>query len=65
MTVGSQVKSCYASVKNAEASLKVLANKAQDQETKTAFLNAGNMVMEIKSDLEKQVIEISKEEPQY
>ncbi|MFC3039931.1 DUF1657 domain-containing protein [Virgibacillus xinjiangensis] len=65
MTVGSQVKSCYASIKSAEASLEMLANKAKDQETKNAFFHAGNILLDIKSDLKQQVIELSKEEPQY
>ncbi|WP_373895853.1 DUF1657 domain-containing protein [Virgibacillus natechei] len=65
MTVGSQVKSCYSSVKSIDASLNVLANKTQDQETKDTFNNVQQIINEIKTDLQQQVIHLEKEEPQY
>ncbi|GAB3064194.1 DUF1657 domain-containing protein [Virgibacillus ainsalahensis] len=65
MTVGSQVKSCYASIKSMEATLGILANKTQEKETKNAFDNAGQLIADIKNDMQKKVIELSKEEPQY
>lgn len=65
MTVGSQVKSCYSSLKNVEATLDVLANQAQKQESQQAFLTASQAITEIKKDLQQQVIQLTKEEPQY
>ncbi|WP_067730114.1 DUF1657 domain-containing protein [Oceanobacillus damuensis] len=65
MTVGAQVKGCYSSIKNIEASLGILANKTQDKESKQAFENVEQIIKQIKNDLQKQVIELSKEEPQY
>lgn len=65
MTVGSEVKSCYASIKNAEATLHMLANKTRDQQTKEIFEQAQQLIFEIKGDLQKQVMYLSREEPQY
>ncbi|RYG73992.1 DUF1657 domain-containing protein [Lentibacillus lipolyticus] len=65
MTVSSQVKGCYASLKNADATLETLAAKTQDQETEKAFREARNTVRTVKQDLEQQVIFLTREEPQY
>lgn len=65
MTVGSQVKSCFSSIKSSEASLKLLENKTQDPQAQVAFNYANQLIAEVKSDLQKQVIQLSKEEPQY
>lgn len=65
MTIGSQVKSCFSSLKSAEATLGLLANKTQDQETKRVYKEAKTIVDEVKNDLQKQVIYLTKEEPQY
>ncbi|MBP1968284.1 hypothetical protein J2Z83_000376 [Virgibacillus natechei] len=65
MTVGSQVKSCYASIKNVEATLNLLTNKAQDYQAKDSFDKAQQIITEVKDDMEKQVIQLTKEEPQY
>lgn len=65
MTVGSQVKSCFASLKSIEANLNTLGNKTQSVESKEAFDEVSELIAEIKDDLGKQVIQLSKEEPQY
>jgi len=65
MTVGTQVKGCYAQMKGIEATLKQLANKAQHTDSIQAFQSAEQLITEIKLDLQKQVIELTKEEPQY
>ncbi|AXI08922.1 hypothetical protein CUC15_08335 [Oceanobacillus zhaokaii] len=65
MTVGSQVKGCFASVKSIEASLQLFVNKTQDKETEESFLHVQQLVKEVKDDLQKQIIQLSKEEPQY
>lgn len=65
MTVGSQVKSCYASIKSIEATLGILKNKTQTKEAKQAFHDTEQLMAEIKEDLMMQVIKLGKEEPQY
>ncbi|WP_404452406.1 DUF1657 domain-containing protein [Virgibacillus necropolis] len=65
MTIGSQVKSCFSSLKSAEATLSLLANKTQDQQAKEVYINTKTIVDEVKNDLQKQVIYLTKEEPQY
>lgn len=65
MTVGSEVKSCFSSIKSAEATLNILASKAQDQQTKEIFAQVQQIIAEIKDDLQKQVLYLSREEPQY
>ncbi|KKE78998.1 DUF1657 domain-containing protein [Oceanobacillus caeni] len=65
MTVGSEVKGCYASVKNIEATLQILANKAQDVDSQQAFNEAQQIISEVKESLNQQVIHLTREEPQY
>ncbi|ASK63676.1 hypothetical protein CFK37_16675 [Virgibacillus phasianinus] len=65
MTIGSQVKSCFSSLKSAEATLSILASKAQDQNTKQVYEETKMIIDEVKKDLQKQVIYLTKEEPQY
>ncbi|HLS10311.1 DUF1657 domain-containing protein [Lentibacillus sp.] len=65
MTVSSQVKGCFASVKNIEATLDTLANKTKDEEAKKAFQDVQTIMNTIQFDLENQVLYLTKEEPQY
>lgn len=65
MTIGSQVKSCFSSLKSAEATLGLLANKTRDSQANQAYNEALSIVEEVKKDLQKQVIYLAKEEPQY
>lgn len=65
MTVGSQVKGCFSSIKSAEAMLDILANKTQDEEAIEAFNQAQTILSEVKEDMQKQIMFISREEPQY
>ncbi|WP_010649641.1 DUF1657 domain-containing protein [Oceanobacillus massiliensis] len=65
MTVGAQVKGCFSSLKSMEAGLQVLANKTQDAESRQNYSDVQKLIAEIKNDLQMQVIELSKEEPQY
>jgi len=65
MTVGSQVKSCLASINGAQATLQLLTNKADTKDAKEAFIQAEQMIAEIKADIQQQVRFISREEPQY
>ncbi|HLR41570.1 MAG TPA: DUF1657 domain-containing protein [Virgibacillus sp.] len=65
MTVGSDVKSCFSSIKSAEATLDILANKTQSLETKQVFEEAQQLITQVKDDLQKQVIYLTQEEPTY
>lgn len=65
MTVGTQVKSCYFTIKQIDAGLEILATKTANEESNDAFLKAQEYMKIIKSDLEKQIIFIENEEPQY
>lgn len=65
MTVGSQVRSCYSSIKSAEATILLLGNKTQNEETKKIFEETQRIITEIKDDLKDQVMHLSQEEPQY
>jgi hypothetical protein len=65
VTVGSQVKTCYASIKNIEATLAILSNQTNELDAQKAFKETENIIKEIKLDLEKQVLLLAREEPQY
>ncbi|SFB35156.1 Protein of unknown function [Lentibacillus halodurans] len=65
MTVSSQVKGCYSSIKSIEATLETLVSKTQDQEAEKTLKDVQNTMKTVKSDLEKQVLYLTKEEPQY
>jgi len=65
MTVGSNVKGCYFSVKSAEATLQMLEQKSVNKESKQAFHKAQQMLTDVKNDLNKQVQFLAQEEPQY
>ncbi|TFJ94470.1 DUF1657 domain-containing protein [Lentibacillus salicampi] len=65
MTVSSQVKGCFSSIKSAEATLETLAVKTNDQETEQIFKEVQHTLKTVKNDLENQVIYLTKEEPQY
>jgi DNA-binding ferritin-like protein len=65
MTVGSQVKTCYASIKNIEATLAILANQTNEASSRDVYRETEAIITEIKKDLEKQVLMLAREEPQY
>ncbi|AIQ29758.1 MULTISPECIES: DUF1657 domain-containing protein [Paenibacillus] len=65
MTVASQVKTCVASLKSAQASLEQFAMETQNEEAKTLFTNAAEQTLQIVQQVEGRVAEIEKEEPQY
>ncbi|GIO25975.1 DUF1657 domain-containing protein [Ornithinibacillus bavariensis] len=65
MTVGAQVKSCYASIKGIEASLRILRSQTNDLEAHDAYLETEHIIQEIKKDLEEQVLLLARQEPQY
>ncbi|MFS0752022.1 DUF1657 domain-containing protein [Oceanobacillus sp. 1P07AA] len=65
MTVGSQVKSCYASIKSIEGALESLHETTRNTELQTAIEQANILLAEVKNDMNNQVIKLTKEEPQY
>lgn len=65
MTVGSQVKTCYASIKSIEATLGVLASQTNEASARNIYRETETLLREIKQDLEKQVLLLAREEPQY
>lgn len=65
LTVGSQVKNCYFTIKQIDAGLETLASKTSDVTSQNALLQAQEYVQSVKNDLESQVIFIENEEPQY
>jgi cell division protein ZapA (FtsZ GTPase activity inhibitor) len=65
MTVASQVKTCLASLKSAQASLEQFALETQNQEAKDLFTNAAQQTRQICLQVEGRVTELEKEEPQY
>lgn len=65
MTVASQVKTCVASLKSAQASLETFALGTQNQEAKTLFTNAAQQTQQIVEQVEGRVQQLENEEPQY
>lgn len=65
MTVDSQVKNSYFTVKQAEATMKQLHLKTDDKEAKHAFQSAEQLLALVKNDLQEQLIFLAKEETEY
>lgn len=65
MTVASDVKTCVASLKSAQASLETFALATQNQEAKTLFTNAAQQTEQILQQVEGRVTQLESEEPQY
>ncbi|AYY25072.1 hypothetical protein BKK39_28280 [Bacillus cereus] len=65
MTVGSDVKQCFASLRGVEASLSSLALRTLDDESKRTLHEAMMVVYEVTKDLKKRVGELEGEELQY
>ncbi|CAI9395294.1 DUF1657 domain-containing protein [Niallia sp. Sow4_A1] len=65
MTVGSDVKQCFSSLKGVEASLSSLAIRTQENESKKTLHETMMVVNELVTDLKKRVGELEREEFQY
>ncbi|MBB6670550.1 DUF1657 domain-containing protein [Cohnella nanjingensis] len=65
MTVSSQVKTCVASLKSAQASLEQFALNTQNQEAKTLFTNAATQTQQIVDQVSTRISQLENEEPQY
>ncbi|WP_138493798.1 DUF1657 domain-containing protein [Paenibacillus pinistramenti] len=65
MTVSSQVKTCVASLKSAQASLETFALGTQNQQAKDLFTNAAQQTQMIIDQVSSRVQQLESEEPQY
>ena len=65
MTVSTQLKTCLASLKSAQANLEQFALNTQNQEAKSVFANAAQQTQQIIQEVENRVQQIEYEEPQY
>lgn len=65
MTVASDVKTCLASLKSAQASLEQFALSTENQQAKTLFTNAAGQTQQVIQQVETRVQELESEEPQY
>jgi hypothetical protein len=65
MTVASQVKQTLASLKNAQATLKIYAIQSQNPEAKCVFDEAGQITGAIICGVEDRLKTLEFEEPQY
>lgn len=65
MTISSDVKTCLASLKSAQASLEQFALASQNQKAKNLFENAARSTQQVVQQVETRVKEIEREEPQY
>ncbi|OPJ65605.1 DUF1657 domain-containing protein [Clostridium chromiireducens] len=65
MTAISKVKQTLATLKGAEATLRMYSLQERDKEAKDAFNTAFEEISKIKTDLEKRVGTMEFEEPQY
>lgn len=65
VTVSSDVKTCLASLKSAQASLEQFALATENQEAKTLFTNAAGQTDQIVQQVQTRVQQLENEEPQY
>jgi hypothetical protein len=65
MTVATDVKTCLASLKSAQASLEQFALSTQNQAAKSVFENASKSTQQIVDTVTTRVGELEQEEPQY
>ena len=65
MTVGSDVKTCLAALKGAQASLEQFALGTENQVAKTMFTNAAQQTDQIVQQVQARVQQLENEEPQY
>lgn len=65
MTVASDVKTCLANLKSAQASLESFALATQNQEAKNTFTQAAGMTQQVVDQVAARVKQLENEEPQY
>jgi len=65
VTISSDVKTCLASLKSAQASLEQFALGTQNKEAKSLFENAAKSTHQIVEQVESRVQQIEQQEPQF
>lgn len=65
MTTGSDVKTCLASLKSAQASLEQFALSTQNKQAKQVFTNAAQTTEQVVQQVQNRVKQLEQEEPQY
>lgn len=65
MTVASDLKTCVASLKSAQASLEQFALSTQNQEAKDTFTTCAQSTQQVIDQVSERVQQIETEEPQY
>jgi hypothetical protein len=65
VTVASDVKTCVASLKSAQASLEQFALSTQNQEAKAVFETASITTQQVIDQISIRVQQLENEEPQY
>jgi hypothetical protein len=65
VTVASDVKTCLASLKSAQASLEQFALSTENQEAKTVFANCAKTTQQVVDQISARVQQLENEEPQY
>lgn len=65
MTISTDVKTCLASLKSAQANLEQFALGTQNQEAKTLFETSARTTQQIVQQVESRVKQIESQEPQY
>lgn len=65
MTISSNVKQAFATIKNIESQLSSLALNSLDEEAKKIFHETMLTVGNVKEDLQTRVYELERMEPQY
>lgn len=65
MTVSSDVKTCVASLKSAQASLEQFALSTNNKSAKQIFADAAQTTQQVISQVESRVKQLENEEPQY
>lgn len=65
VTVVSNVQQCFVNLKGIEAQLSIMALNSRDEEAQRVFHETMTIIGEIKSDLQKRILIMQREEPQY
>lgn len=65
MTVASDVKTCVASLKSAQASLEQFALATENETAKSMFEFASETTQQVIDQMNQRVTELENEEPQY
>lgn len=65
MTVASDVKTCVASLKSAQASLEQFALSTENEAAKSMFEFASETTQQVIDQMNQRITELENEEPQY